>query len=224
MRRVVRSRRLLAALAVVSALPLAPAIAQESARPDPRLASRLDARTAAAVQATIGTAVAAGLPGEPLALKALEGASKGARGALIVAAVGRLHARLGEARQVLGAQASEAELVSGASALQAGVDPAALRALRNARANGSLATALSVLTDLVARGVPAATAAETVLALVRDGAADDQLVAFRAGVDADIGSGMPAAAAAAARQRSRGQPANPGKPPGGRPGGKAPPL
>jgi hypothetical protein len=52
------------------------------------------------------------------------------------------------------------------------------------------------MADLVARGVPADTAATSVLALVRSGVRDADLVAFRQSVERDISLGAPAGAAA----------------------------
>jgi hypothetical protein len=59
--------------------------------------------------------------------------------------------------------------------------------------------ALGVLTDLIARGVPADGASRSVLALTKAGIVDEQLVAFRRDVERDIGVGAPPAAALAIR-------------------------
>ena len=60
--------------------------AQGGAR-DPRLETRLDPQTRAAVAAIVDSAKLVGLPVEPLIDKALEGASKRAPGARIISAV-----------------------------------------------------------------------------------------------------------------------------------------
>jgi hypothetical protein len=129
--------------------------------------------------------------------RALEGASKRAEPARIVAAVRRLAAELGTARTALGAASSPAELDAAASALRAGVRPADLTLLRRRRPR-SLTVALAALTDLVASGVPADSAAAAVLALAPS-ARDDQIVDFRRVVERDIALGAPPAAAAAVR-------------------------
>ena len=90
--------------------------------------------------------------------KALEGASKRADGRAHPHAVRKLARELGDARAALGASASDAEVIAGASALHAGIAPAALTRMRASRAQGSLTVALAVLADLVARGVPGDTA------------------------------------------------------------------
>src|SRR2546430_14518124 len=70
--------------------------------------------------ALVDSAHTAMLPTEPLVQRALEGATKRASGDAIVAAVRRLAADLGHARDALGSTASPAELTAGAAALRAG--------------------------------------------------------------------------------------------------------
>jgi hypothetical protein len=164
-----------------------------------RLAGRLPDAARAQVASLVDSATAAGLPADPLVNKALEGASKGADGARIVAAVRSLAARLGEARGALGAAATEAELVAGAAALRAGATPTFLARLRRESPREPLVLPLAVMADLVARGVPADTAATSVLALVRSGVRDADLVAFRRNVERDIGLGAAGGAAASVR-------------------------
>ena len=172
-------------------------LAPRAAAQDPRLERRLDPDTRAAVEAVIDSARGAGLPVESLVDRALEGASKHAVPARIVAAVRRLAAELGSARAALGTASSSAELEAGASALRAGVRPADLTLLRRRRPR-SLTVALAALTDLVASGVPADSATVAVLALAPS-ARDDQIVDFRRVVERDIALGAPPAAAAAVR-------------------------
>ncbi len=169
------------------------------ARAQDRLAGRLPEAARAPVAAIIDSARAAGLPTDPLVNRALEGASKAADAARIVAAVRALVARLGEARGALGASATEAELVAGAAALRAGAAPAFLARLRRESPREPLVLPLAVMADLVARGVPADTAAASVLALVRSGVRDADLVAFRQSVERDIALGAAGGVATAAR-------------------------
>ena len=91
-------------------------VASTAGAQDIRLRNRLDAATATRVGAIIDSARFDGLPTRPLTSKALEGASKGAPGPRIVAAVSRLAGELRTARDVLG-PASESELDAAASAL-----------------------------------------------------------------------------------------------------------
>jgi hypothetical protein len=163
---------------------------------DPRL-ERLDPDTRAAVVAVVDSAHGVGLPVEPIIQRALEGVTKGAAGARIVAAVRRLTVDLGTARTALGTIASEAELEAGVAALRAGATPDVLAKLRDVR-RPPLTVALSVLADLVASGVPADTAAAAVLVLAPK-ARDADLVEFRRAVERDIALGAPPAAATSVR-------------------------
>lgn len=163
-----------------------------------RLAGRLDEGTRAAVTAVIDSVSGAGVPAGPLVNKALEGASKGADGERIVAAVRTLAGDLARARLGLGAAATEPELVAGAAALRAGETPDFLARLRRDYPRESLVVPLAVVADLVARGVPADTAAQSVLALMREGERDEDLVAFRQSVERDIALGAAPGGAASA--------------------------
>ncbi|MBL8961424.1 MAG: hypothetical protein JNJ98_16315, partial [Gemmatimonadetes bacterium] len=69
---------------------------------DQRLVGRLDAKTREAVVAVVDAARRDGLPTEPIIDKALEGASKQASGAQIVAVVRSLVGDLKRAREALG--------------------------------------------------------------------------------------------------------------------------
>jgi hypothetical protein len=167
-----------------------------------RLQGRIDARTHMAMAALLDSARQAGLPLEPLVNKALEGASKGADGPRIMVAVRALATRLREARAVLGSTSSEQELVAGAAALRAGVGRAFLERLRGEHPNRIIVLELATMADLVARGVPADTAARAVIALARAGVRDAELVAFRQSVERDIALGAPAGASASVRVSS----------------------
>jgi hypothetical protein len=163
------------------------------------LDARLDPSLRDALTPVFDSARLSGLPVDPLVDKALEGVSKHADPPRIVSVVRALAADLGSARTALGSGASTPELIAGASALKAGVQPPQLgeigHAIRGDRGR-SLVVPLAVLSELVARGVPADTAAATVLSLARRGAADGELVAFRQGVERDVAAGVfPAVAA-----------------------------
>src|SRR5467141_453061 len=163
---------------------------------DPRL-QRLDPDTRTAVAAVVDSAHGAGLPVEPIIQRALEGATKGAPGARIVAAVRRLAVDLGTARVALGTSASAPELEAAVAALRAGAALEVLAHLRDVR-RPPLTMALSVLADLVASGVPADSAVAAVLALAPK-ARDADLVEFRRAVERDIALGAPPGAATSVR-------------------------
>jgi hypothetical protein len=183
---------------------------------DPRL-ERLDPETRSRVVAVMDSARAAGLPGEPLVQRALEGVTKGAQGPRIVAAVRRLATDLGTARGALGSRATAPELEAGVAALRAGAGPQVLTQLREAR-RPPLTMALAVLADLVTSGVPVDSASAIVLAFATT-ARDADLVEFRRAVERDISLGAPPGAAASVRALNTGirglsdATAPPGQPP-----------
>ena len=189
-----------ARLATLVALALLVGAASLSAQA-PRHTARLDAATAAEIGAIVASARTAGLPVEPLVDRALEGASKGAAGSRIVAAVRALAQDLAAARLALGAGASDGEVTAGAGALRSGADPATLTRLRAARQGEVLTVPLGVLADLIARGVPTDVATGAVLALARSHASDAEFVALGRNVERDILAGAPPAVAAAVRAR-----------------------
>jgi hypothetical protein len=170
---------------------------------DSRL-GRLDPTTRVAVAAVVDSAKKTRLPTEPLVDKALEGAQRGADGGRIVTAVKGLYAELRTARAALGSGASADEISAGANALHAGVPMRYLAQLRSASQHAGRPRAtlpLAVTTDLVGRGVPAATATEVVLSLARAGLRDADYSVFQRNVRLDIEHGADAAAAAQTRAR-----------------------
>jgi len=143
-----------------------------------RLRARLKPEVATSVIEVVRSA-AQGLPTAPLVARAFEGASRQAEDAAILDAVRRYSAGLAAARRALGPTARASELDAGAGALMAGVPEDSLASLRRARPSGSLVIPLVVLSDFVARGVPVASASNTVLAATRAGAADPALLRMR---------------------------------------------
>lgn len=190
-------------LAAMLVLTTVAATAAGAQAPREKLRARLDTGAVAAIAPILDDAERQGLPIDPLVQKALEGASKHAPTDRIVVAVRRLSTQLGTARTALGAGATSAELVAGASALQAGVRSDLLASLRAERRDASLAVPLGVLTELIARGVPADTGALAVAALVDAGVNDAELVALRRDVERDISVGAPPTTALIARTTSR---------------------
>jgi hypothetical protein len=104
--------------------------------------------------------------------------------------------------------------------LRAGVSPEALMRLRASRPKEPLTVPLAVLADLVARGVPADTAAAFVLEIA--GASDEQLVAFQRNVERDIALGAPPLAAAAVRVNATSRTGMTDAAPGGNPSPRTP--
>jgi hypothetical protein len=168
---------------------------------DARLAARLDKPTLLAVNAIVDSARQAKLPTSPLIDKALEGAAKGSDGPNIVVAVHHLSVRLGSARHVLGGAASVDEIKSAATALDAGVTPHDLARIRAAAGKRPVTMPLAVLTDMIERAVPVATATNIVIQLERSGIKDQELATFQRNVRADIDRGADPAVAATTRAR-----------------------
>lgn len=149
--------------------------------------------TRGAVSALADSLTREGLPGGGLYAKAAEGVLKGADDARVLEAVRSVAARLREARKALGPVASAADLEAGASALFAGVSASALarfapRAGAAARVQ-SLANTLTVLADLVWKGVPVERATRSIEALTARGAYDRHLTALRAAFDLERSNG-----------------------------------
>ena len=172
---------------------------------DPRLASRLDAKTRTAVAAIIDSARSSSLPVEPLIDKALEGAAKKAASQQIVAAVRTYYVQLDQAREALGDASTAAELVGGAQAIRSGIPVSQLQKLRRARPGVQIAAALTVVSDMVSREVPTDTAVSVVASLMTAAATDDQLLAVRGNVETDILGGMQPALAASTRGHALAQ-------------------
>lgn len=185
----------LAAAMLVVALPIS---AQQARGPLP---DKLQPATRAAIERVADSLRSAGLPDAPIYSKAAEGVLKGADDARILAVVRALARELGDARQALGSEASEADIVAGASALHAGVPAAELRRMRGRQPRGSstsLAVPLTVLADMITRGVPPNDATASVNALLARRVDDAEFQALRVGIEHDISAGRPPGAAAQA--------------------------
>lgn len=169
------------------ALALAAAVARPAGAQDQRL-ERLAPETQALVAPVMDSARAQGLPVQPLLERALEGTSKHATPELIAQVVRRLAGDLARAREVLGPETGPEALAAGADALHAGATPEDLRRLARALRPGRLAVPLAVLADVVARGVPADTAATLTIARARS-TSDADLLALERDVERDIALG-----------------------------------
>ena len=173
--------------------------------PDRTLPTQLSAPTRATLERLIDSARVAGLPVDPLYSKVREGVFRSADEARVIAAVRRLGRDLAEARSALGDSAQPEEITAGANALRAGIRPADLSRLQDARGrrpDQPLTVALVVLADLATRGVPPAMAAASVNELVARKVPDGSLMSFRQNVERDLVGGRSPASALDARTRS----------------------
>lgn len=190
--------RLLFVALVLASVSVAPAL---RAQGTPVLGIA-DARTREAVEREIARAADRGLPTRSLIAKAQEGVTKRAAGERIRAAVASQARRLEQARDLLAPSPSDAELVAGADALAVGVPAPMLRQIRAAYPAGqSVAMPLDVLTELIARGVPASHALEQITDLMKRGASPAQIAGIGASVHADIAAGLTPDAALEVRAR-----------------------
>jgi len=198
------ARRLRASV-VVMTLALAATRAAAQAPPDRTLPAQLSAPTRATLLALIDSARMAGLPVDPLYSKVREGVFRSADEGRVIAAVQRLRHDLTDARSALGDSVGEEEIAAGANALRAGIRPAELSRLSEARGRTDrhpLTVALVVLADLATRGVPPTLAAASVNELVARNVSDGSLLSFRQNVERDLIGGRSAASALDARTRS----------------------
>jgi len=172
---------------------------------DRTLPAQLSVPTRATLERLIDSARVAGLPIDPLYSKVREGVFRSADESRVVAAVQRLARDLGDARMALGDSAGAEEVTAGANALRAGLHPADLSRLREARRPRSdhpLTVALVVIADLATRGVPAAMAVASVNELVTRNVSDGSLLSFRQNVERDLVGGRSPASALDARTRA----------------------
>ena len=138
----------------------------------------------------------------PLVAKAMEGVTKQATGERIRVAVASQAKRLEQARTLLAPSPSVAELTSGADALAVGVPAPMLKQIRAAwPAPQSVVMPLDVMTELVARGVPAEHALEQITALMQRGATPSQIASLGASVQSDVAAGLAPDAALEVRAR-----------------------
>ena len=191
----------IAALMLVSAMVAPAALEAQASQGTPVLAIA-DARTRQVVEREIARAAQRGLPVRALVAKANEGVTKRATGERIRVAVSTLARRLEQARDLLAPSPSEADVIAGADALAVGVPAPMLRQIRAAYpANQSVAMPLDVLTELVARGVPASNALEQITQLMRRGATASHIAGLGASVQSDVAAGLTPDAALEVRAR-----------------------
>lgn len=169
----------------------ASALARARASMSPAAAAQFDATLRAALQR--------GLPTQPLAEKALEGAAKGVPGERIVVAVKVLADRMGHAQGLLAARANSSDLSAVADALQRGVPDDAIRRIgREAAPGEAVGVSVHALADLLDRGVPVAVGLDVIGAWRGRGADPKSLREIPAAVERLVRQGVGPASAGAA--------------------------
>jgi hypothetical protein len=182
-----------ARFAVVAAVSLVVALSSVGAQQEPRLIAIRDDATRSVVIEQLGRAKESGLPAgamEPLMEMALKGVAKNASSKSIRAAMDALQKRLRKANDLLAPSPTVDELSAGADALYVGVPEKTLKLMRQAAPRRSIAVELGVVTELVARQVPAAKASKMVLDLMARGATGAQLTALNSAVQNDVAAGL----------------------------------
>ena len=192
----------LATLLLAVSLPLR---AQEPEQQD-RMA-KLDPKTRAAVELLVDSAVAEGLPTQPLRSIAYLGITRKADGKQIVAAAHRKLMLLRIARNALGRN-DEQELNAASAVLDAGAKPAQLAVFKNRQHGRSDLSAFTVWADLIQRGVPGEDASSAIARLWEDGADDATFQSLWNNVQSDILRGLNPGTALQNRIREA-----PGRPP-----------
>lgn len=180
--------------------------------------ARLEPSSRFAVEAIIDSARVAGLPAAALRSKALEGIAVHADDRRIVSVVHDLFRSMRDARAVLG-PVSDPDLEAAAEVLSAGVKPEQLSVFRDAPRARPLASAFTVLVDLVTRGVPRNDATSAIVKLWRSGARDADFYGLWNSVKSDILEGLNPGAALQNRVREfpGRAPGNTSTPPTGQP-------
>lgn len=174
------------------------------AKSDLRIEQRVDPRIRVAVSAIADSLEREGLRPEPLVDYALEGTQKGGKPEVILAGVRRWAKDLRRARQVLGPNASAAEVNAGAKAIHNGVNEQQLERLRLERPRDGktevrYASALNTMAYLIPKGVPADTASTVLVNIALQATSEDQIRALQDEIERDISGGTPPGLATVAR-------------------------
>jgi hypothetical protein len=179
---------------IIAALPAGSLRSQTS-----RLQTRVDAATYESLKVIIDSARKARLPVKLIEDNALEGASSGAPGDTIIAAVRQFTKQLATARATLGLSATPDELRAAVGAIDARIPLGDLKRIRRAAPKRSITTALTVLGDITGRGVPISTSSNLVVSLLSHKVKDADLLTFGRWVRQDIEKGADPTTAATAR-------------------------
>lgn len=166
---------------------------------DIRVETRVDARIRPAVAAIVDSLEREGIAPEPLIDYALEGTQKGGNPQIIMTGVRKWARDLRRARNLLGPNASPAEVSAGAQAIRAGVDERHLQRLRDERKGQRYASALNTMAYLITSGVPADTAATVLVNVALASASEAEIRALQDEIERDIKGGTPPGLSTVAR-------------------------
>lgn len=205
-------------------------IPRATAGQDRDFASSVDAVTLAVVQPILDAATRDSLPVQALRSKVLEGLAKNVRPAQIGQVVAALADEFRSARSALRTglpplALGDGEVVAAAMAARQEIGFDVVRALLESRPNGgSLEVPVTVLSELVRRGVPVEEAATLMTHVVRTAVPLGLAAQIPGKFDGALGAGRPPAAALVEALRALNIPDPPGRdPPGRDPPGRRPP-
>jgi hypothetical protein len=205
-------------LKLLSAITLLPLLLAAQQSPIEQLQKVLPPDVVDQVVGIVTSATSQGLPGEAIAARALEAVAKGRSGADVAAAAQALASDLAAAHDALvgaGRSPDASEIEAGATAMELGVDGAAVKALASSAPSGrSLAVPLAVLGALLDRGLPADGALQAVSDRLSTHVSDAQLVEMpgEAGLLIAQGYKPSEVGPALGAGRPTGLPANGGRP------------
>ncbi len=180
---------------------------------------RVPAEVRTVVDSVSASALARGLPADPLIQKAIEGSAKGVPSQRVIAAVRLVAEQLDTSAAALRAGGMIADTLAigaGAFAINAGMSPRDITALllrAGGQTAGNVRIELNVAGTLVALGVPSADAANLVSASIGSGRPATELLSLPGRVQGEVARGATPAQAAAGLARAAAAQARPHGPP-----------
>jgi hypothetical protein len=166
---------------------------------DARIEKGVDPRIRADVAAIADSLELEGFQPEPLIDYALRGTRKGGSPQVILTGVKRWARELRRSRELLGPNATAAEVNAGAQAIHAGATEQQLVRLRESRIERRYDAALNTIAYLIPKGVPADTATTVLVNVALHAASEAEIRALQEDIERDIGGGTPPGSAILAR-------------------------
>ena len=168
---------------------------------DSRIETRVDARIRGNVAAIADSLEREGVIAESLIQYALEGTMRGGSPQVIMTGVKKWARELRRSRELLGPNASPAEVDAGAKAIRAGADEQQLLRFRESKSGQRYAhaSALSTIAYLIPKGVPADTATTVLVNVALNAASNAEIQTLQDEIERDIGGGTPPGSATLAR-------------------------
>jgi hypothetical protein len=188
-------KRLLTGAAVLAALGFTMYVS------DQRIETRVDVRIRGTVAAIVDSLEREGVAAEPLIQYALQGTMRGGSPEKILLGVKKWARDLRRSRELLGPNASPAEVEAGAKAIKAGADEQQLLRFRESKSSQRFAnaSALSTIAYLIPKGVPADTATTVLVNVALNSASIAEIQSLQDDIERDIGGGTPPGSATVGR-------------------------